>query len=164
MILAAALFVFVTNERAGTVTVIDAGTDRVVNTIRVGTRPRGIAASGEKVFVAVSHFRDKPTRDRDGVVVIENGRVATRYDCGLDPEGIAMNGASFVVSNEDAGTASIVDTKTKKIAPYITGTEPEGVAVRHDGKWAYITAETSSTVSVIDLQKKKVAANFFVST
>lgn len=165
MILAvAALLLYVTNERAGTVSVIDTSTDTVINTIPVGTRPRGIVASGKKLYVAVSHFRDKPTRDRDGVVVIEGDRVAKRYDCGLDPEGIAMHGDRFVVANEDAGTASIVDVRNGKITPLVTGTEPEGVAISHDGRWAYVTAETSSTITVIDLKANRVATNFFVST
>ena len=70
---AAALLLYVTNERAGTVSVIDAKTDAVVNTFSVGTRPRGIVASGKRLYIAVSHFRDKPTRDRDGVVAVDSG-------------------------------------------------------------------------------------------
>lgn len=32
---------YVTNERAGTITVVDTATDEVVDTIEVGGRPRG---------------------------------------------------------------------------------------------------------------------------
>src|SRR5215204_6118320 len=47
---------YVTNERDGTVTVIDISTDRVVNTINVGARPRGIRTSpdGRTIYVALS--------------------------------------------------------------------------------------------------------------
>ena len=123
---AAALLLYVTNERAGTVSVIDAKTDAVVNTFSVGTRPRGIVASGKRLYIAVSHFRDKPTRDRDGVVAVENDAIVGRLACGLDPEGIAVtsDGTRFVVSNEDAGTASIIDVATGRITPLVTAPSP----------------------------------------
>ena len=37
-------------------------------------------------------------------------------------------------------------------------TEPEGVAVSADGRWVYVTAETSNSVSVIDTRTNKVVA------
>src|SRR5262252_4739761 len=48
------LRVFVTNEKSNNVTVIEAGTQKVLATIPVGERPRGIVASGDgqRVFVA----------------------------------------------------------------------------------------------------------------
>src|SRR5207247_10575962 len=51
--------VFVTNERAGSVPVIDSSTDQVVKTIAVGTRTRGMARghAGRRPCVAVRHFR-----------------------------------------------------------------------------------------------------------
>ncbi|MEE9123120.1 MAG: hypothetical protein V3U14_01315, partial [candidate division NC10 bacterium] len=36
------------------------------------------------------------------------------------------------------------------------GVEPEGVAVSPDGKWVYISSETSHTISVIDTATDKV--------
>src|SRR5689334_4175077 len=48
--------IFVSNERAGTVTIIDGGDFKVIDTIAVGKRPRGIHTSpdGKKVYVALS--------------------------------------------------------------------------------------------------------------
>ena len=48
--------VFITNERAGTISVIDAATDKVVDTIMTGARPRGIRVSenGKHAYVAIS--------------------------------------------------------------------------------------------------------------
>src|SRR5882724_8003606 len=47
---------YVTNEDSRELSVVDATTDRVVATIEVGTRPRGVHAStdGRTVFVALS--------------------------------------------------------------------------------------------------------------
>src|SRR4051812_32143111 len=48
--------VFVTNEGSGTLSVIDAESERVVATLPVGRRPRGVRASpdGKLLYVAVS--------------------------------------------------------------------------------------------------------------
>src|SRR5882724_8113369 len=48
--------IFVSNEKAGTVTVIDGADFKVSGTITVGKRPRGIHASpdGRTVYVALS--------------------------------------------------------------------------------------------------------------
>jgi YVTN family beta-propeller protein len=48
--------IFVTNERSGDVTVISGGDFKVLATIPVGKRPRGIHASpdGKTVYVALS--------------------------------------------------------------------------------------------------------------
>src|SRR5476649_1802901 len=48
--------VFVTNERSGDVTVINGAHNKVIDTIAVGKRPRGIHASadGSTLYVALS--------------------------------------------------------------------------------------------------------------
>src|SRR4029453_15678497 len=57
--------------------------------------------------------------------------------------------------------ASVTEAaKGKVIASLIVGIEPEGVAVSPDGRWVYVTAETSNTVSVIDTRANRVVASF----
>src|SRR5215212_5990013 len=48
---------FVTNERDGTITVIDTGTNRVFSTIKVGGRVRGIRLNPDRtrIWVAISY-------------------------------------------------------------------------------------------------------------
>jgi PQQ-dependent catabolism-associated beta-propeller protein len=161
--------VFVSNERAGTVTVIDAGREGVVDTIRVGTRPRGIHVSrdGQTLYVATSDTRLRTQGSGDAIVAIDiaSRRVRARFDAGSDPEQFAISpdGRWLFSANEDAGTASITDVGRRTIvATLAVGIEPEGVAISPDGLWVYVTAETSNTVSVIDTRRKAVAANFMV--
>jgi YVTN family beta-propeller protein len=157
--------IFVTSERAGTVTMIDGAT---IKTISVGTRPRGIVLSpnGKRLYVAVSHFHGQPSKTPDGVVAIDpvTMKIVRRYKAGTEPEGIGMtpDGKRFCVANEDAGTASIVDTGSGRNVALVTGTEPEGVAASDDGTLIYVTAETSNTVTVIDPKNNAVTANIFV--
>src|SRR5690349_4510904 len=71
-------FAYVTNEKDGTITVIDTSTDRVYSTIKVGGRLRGIRLSPDKqkIWVAISYpsnqsqGEDKIAElDRDGYVL-----------------------------------------------------------------------------------------------
>src|SRR5215470_13181767 len=76
--------IYVSNEASDDVTVIDAKSERVIATIPVGKRPRGIQASadGRFVFVALSGSPNAPPgvdedslpppdRSQDGIGVID---------------------------------------------------------------------------------------------
>jgi PQQ-dependent catabolism-associated beta-propeller protein len=162
---------YVSNERAGTIQVIDMATDRVVKTLPIHDRPRGMAISpdGKRLYVAVSWWRDgkRPRTGRERIAVLDAATLQPirDYPAGTDPECIAAspNGQRLYLSNEDVGTASIVDVATGKTrATLIVGTEPEGVTASPDGKWVYVTAETSNVLTVIDAQTEQVAANILV--
>jgi PQQ-dependent catabolism-associated beta-propeller protein len=160
---------FVSNERARTVSVIDTVKDRVVRTMRMPARPRGIAASGDRLFVALSDIRWQDETDADGILSIDvrSGRVLTRFDAGSDPERFVLSRdrQRLVATNEDAGTATVTSLDDgRHLATLIVGIEPEGVAVSPDGRWAYVTAETSNTVSVIDLASLSVVSTFLVDS
>ena len=163
---------YVTNERDGTISVIDTKSHRVVSSIEVGARPRGIRMSpdGSTLYVARSTPRGEPYSDPDNRIVavdVRTRRVTAEYEVGTDPEqlGVSNDGRFLFASNEDAGTATVVDVESgRPVATLIVGIEPEGVTVSPDGKWAYVTAETSNTVSVIDTEKKEVVASFLVGS
>jgi PQQ-dependent catabolism-associated beta-propeller protein len=170
LILAAQLYV--TNERDGTIQIIDTATDRITATAKIGNRPRGMAVSpdGKRLYVAVSWWRDgnRPrTADRERIAAIDAKTLKPirDYTAGSDPECVAVSpdGQRLYLSNEDAGTAAIVDVASgKQRATLVVGTEPEGVTASPDGKWVYITAETSNVITVIDAKQEKVAANIMV--
>lgn len=158
---------FVTNERDGTITVIDTGADRVYSTIKVGGRLRGIRLNPDRtrVWVAISY----PTNESQGEDKIAEldlkGNVIAKYEAGTDPENFVVNdhATRLYIANEDAGTASITDVKTNRvIATMPVGLEPEGAAMSPDGRWVYITSESSSSVSVIDTQNGQVVKQFLV--
>lgn len=166
----AALFLatlFVTNERAGTVSVIDTDTDTIVATKTIGNRPRGIAVSGGRIYIAVSQWRDRPRTGREAIVALDTKTFAPvrEYKSGTDPEVVTVSpdGKRLYLSNEDAGNASVVDVATgRHLATLIVGTEPEGVTVSPNGKLVYVACESSNTVTVIDAKAQKVIANILV--
>jgi PQQ-dependent catabolism-associated beta-propeller protein len=164
--------IFITNERSGTITVIDSTTDKIIDTIPVGGRPRGIriGGSGRFAYVAVSApFKDQTAKGFDRVIVLDTstGKIHKSIDVGADPEQLAVDPDErhVYVSNEDDGTATVVDIETgAPVAVLVTGIEPEGVTSSPDGRWVYVMAETSSTVTVIDAEKQKVVNTFLVGT
>jgi putative membrane protein len=160
-------FAFVTNERDGTITVIDTKTDQVYSTIKVGGRLRGIRLSPdrERIWVAISYPTNQ-SQGEDKIVELDvHGNVIKKYEAGTDPENFVIddNATRLYIANEDAGTASITDVKANQvIATMPVGLEPEGAAISPDGRWVYITSETSSSVSVIDTKTGQVLKTFLV--
>src|SRR5262249_41029062 len=83
----AAPLVYVSNERSDDVTIIDAAIDRVVATVPVGSRPRGIGVSpdGRAVYVALGN--------EGAIAVLETqSRTVTRkLNAGSNPETFAVS-------------------------------------------------------------------------
>src|SRR3989440_3883246 len=132
---------YVSNERDGTITVIDTATDRAVSTIKVGARPRGIQLGPDQktICVALSYPTNQSSgEDKIAVIDCASEQVVAKYDAGTDPEQFVVNrdGTRLYIANEDAGTASVTDVKQNKvIASMPVGLEPEGVALSPDGRW-----------------------------
>src|ERR1700759_846017 len=73
---------YVSNERAGTVSVIDTTTDSVVSTIKVGARARGIHLSpdGGSVWVALSYQNGHGDgEDKIAAIDTRSERIAAKY-------------------------------------------------------------------------------------
>src|SRR5215203_383490 len=103
--------VFVTNERDGTISVIDSQTDKVIDTIFTGARPRGIrmSADGKNAYIALSTPIKKPPKPEDNRIVVldtTSGAITKSINVGSDPEQLAVSEdqSLLYVSNEDAGT------------------------------------------------------------
>jgi DNA-binding beta-propeller fold protein YncE len=47
----------------------------------------------------------------------------------------------------------------KQIATLVGGVHAVGVAISPDGKWAFVKAETSNSVSVLDARRNTLASN-----
>jgi len=158
---------FVSNERDGTITVIDTKTDQPVSTIKVGGRLRGIRLSADRntLWVAISYPTNQ-SQGEDKIAQLDlNGNIIAKYEAGTDPENFVLDdhATRLYIANEDAGTASITDIKANRvIASMPVGLEPEGAAMSPDGRWVYITSEASSSVSVIDTQTGQVVKTFLV--
>src|SRR2546423_131596 len=86
---------YVTNERDGTITVIDTATDRVVSTFNVGGRLRGVRVGPDgRVYVAVSTPSGKsydPKENHVAAVAAAGGEGVATYEVGPDPGQFALS-------------------------------------------------------------------------
>jgi YVTN family beta-propeller protein len=163
---------YVTNEIAGTVTVIDEPSHTVVATVPLGKRPRGMQATadGRQIFVALSGSpiagpgvdEDKlppkdPAADGVGVLNTVSLKLARILKGIANPEQLAMAQGRIYSASEETELLSILDAASGNVLGTVpTGEEPEGVAVSADGKTAYVTVEGDDTVAVIDTATAKV--------
>jgi YVTN family beta-propeller protein len=167
---------YVSNEDGQSVTVLDADSAAVIETIAIGKRPRGLklTADGSRLFVAVSGLPKCPPSvpdeecaklerdlEADGIAVVDTAthKVVQVLHAGSDPEQFALSrdGKRLFVANEDAATMSVVDVASGKVVQRVpVGREPEGVAVTPDGRWVLITNESDNSVSIIDTGTLKI--------
>ena len=155
--------VYVSDEQANVIHVIDAPRWHAITTIAVGQRPRGLAlsADGRTLYVAASNDH------RIDVVDVASRKVTGTVPSGPDPERFALSpdGRWLYVANEDDSLVSFVDIGAKKIVREVdVGAEPEGMAVSPDGRWVVCTSESASLVHVIDARSGALVDSISVGT
>ena len=171
--------VYVTNEMSGDLTVIDGPSLRVIATVPLGKRPRGIQLSpdGKRLYVALSGspiagpgdasrgaVADK-TADGIGILDVRSLKVLRRLRGVSDPEQFAItpDGRQLFAASEDTGAAAAFALATGKItANFKVGLEPEGVRISPDGRFVNVTSEAENLVAVISTVTNRVAKRFEV--
>ena len=116
-----------TNERGGTVTIIDAASLEVAATVPLGKRPRGIVtnADGSRVYVALS---------------------------GSPIAGPGVDEKTLPPADKGADGIGVVDTASQQLLQVLrAGSDPETVALSADGGHAYIANEDTAQASVVQL-------------
>jgi YVTN family beta-propeller protein len=139
--------IYVSNEKSGDVTVIDGGDQRILATIPVGKRPRGIHASpdGKTVYVALSGtpIAAPPQLDAKGNPIFQKGR--------------DDNDDDDVKSDKSADAIGILDVAQRKLTGRISaGSDPEEFSLSKDGTKFYVSNEDVKTASVISIATGKV--------
>jgi YVTN family beta-propeller protein len=172
--------ILVTNERSGTLSVIDGPTRKVIGTVQMGKRPRGLKLSpdGKLVYVALSgspiagpgvNTSKLPPADKgaDGIGIVDLATLKLlRILRGVsDPEQLAVSadGKRLYIASEDTGRAVVQDASTgATIASMPVGGEPEGVTLSPDGRFVYMSSEEDHHIAVIDTTSNKVVTTFNV--
>ena len=173
--------VYVANEEANTVSVLDAASFKTVATVPVGKMPHNVQVSpdGKTVWVTNNGEPAKAANPaahkgmakgehaamgKAGAVwLIDAGShsVVAKVPVGLHPAHVVVSpdGRLAYVTNGGDNTVSVVDTSTKQVVASIpTGTFPHGIRFRPDGKEAYVANLKGGTVSVIDVASQKEVA------
>jgi len=144
---------FVTNEQGGDISVVDVAAAKVIATIPVGKRPRGIRLSpdGSTLFVALSGSPaagpgvdesklPPPDKKADGigVVSVREQKLIRVIRAGSDPEqtAISKDGTRLFVANEDAGELTVVSVEDGHVLATLNEslgeTEPDGHNLERD--------------------------------
>jgi PQQ-dependent catabolism-associated beta-propeller protein len=152
---AAELRVFITNEKSNNVTAIEALSGKVLGTIAVGQRPRGITASadGSRVFVANSNSNNISVIDSASLKVIDS------FPAGVDPEGITIDRRNrLYVANENESALTIIDVSKREIIKrHQVGLEPETAVLSPDERWVTVSNESSNDIYFINTETAAMA-------
>ncbi|TAN53561.1 MAG: hypothetical protein EPN21_01205 [Methylococcaceae bacterium] len=153
--------IYVTLEKDNALAVVDGIDGKLVKTVKVGLRPRGIALSHDRkqLYVAVSDSHSIQVLD------VATLKIVGKLPSGRDPETFAVDpsGERLYVSNEDDNLVTVVDVASQKIIKQIpVGVEPEGIAVSPDGRWVVCASETTNMAHWIDAKTLEVVDNTLV--
>jgi len=140
--------IFVSNERSGDISIIDGSDFKVVGTIPVGKRPRGIHVSpdGKTVYVATSGtpIEGPPPLDAAGNPILKKSNKDDDDD-------------DKAKADKSADGIRIIDVATRKVTGKLNaGSDPEEFAVSKDGSRIYVSNEDIKTATVINIASGKV--------
>jgi YVTN family beta-propeller protein len=138
--------VYVTNERSGDVTIIDGATNKVVTTIPVGKRPRGIhpGPDGGTIYVALSGTPIEGPPELDA-----NGNPIFKRDKDDDDDDDA--------ADKSADGIGLLDVATRKLVKKISvGSDPEEFDISRDGTRLFVSNEDVKTASSVNITNGKV--------
>ena len=153
--------VFVTLEKDNAIAVVDPVEGKLLNTIAIGQRPRGIVLSKDQQQLYIATSDDNTIQ----VIDINSLKPVATLPSGEDPETFAMSpaGDHLFVSNEDDSLVTVIDIKQKKAIKKIpVGVEPEPIAVSPDGKWIVSGSEATNMVHWINKDTLAVEHNTLV--
>ena len=172
--------VYVANEDAGTVSVIDTTSFKVLTSIRVGKMPHNVQLSpdGKIAWVTNNGEPDPGTasRQRDlnkeahagmakpGAVWLidtETNAVIAKIVVGLDPTHVVLtpDGRFAYITNGGDNSVTAIDAAARSVVATIrVGKFPHGLRFAPDGRQAYVANLKGGTVSVIDVASHKEIA------
>jgi len=157
--------VAVANAVAGTVSLINTATNKVIATIPVGTQVVGVVfdPNGGR-FYAVD-----PIGNSVVAVSLPTNTVGTPIGVGsnpflaaIGPAGTPAAGKLYVTNLGNSGignTVSVVDTTTKQVTTVIVGRDgagPAGLAVSPDGTRLWVANSSADTIAIVDTTTNKV--------
>jgi YVTN family beta-propeller protein len=140
---------YVMNGDSNNVSVIDTGSNTVIDTVAVGMRPLRAAITPDGASVYLVNFLS------NSVSVIEtvHNTVVDTISVGTGPQAIAMtpDGAFAYTVNNISNNVSVIDTAHNSVVDTIdVGTRPVGIAITPDGAFAYVANSGSANISVIE--------------
>ena len=178
---AAVVSVYVADEGANTVSVIDATSFKKIGSIPVGQGPHNVQVSPDGKWVWVTNNGDPPkaadtmgaepmSKSEHGAMAgagavwaidAAAGAVVAKVLVGKHPAHVVVagDGRTAYITNGGDNTVSVVDTAAQRVIGVIpVGASPHGLRISPDGKQVWVANLKGGTVSVIDTATRKQVA------
>ena len=173
--------VYVANEGADTVSVLDAASFKTLANVRVGKMPHNVQVSPDGKLVWVTN-NGEPVQAADAsahkgmaqgahdamaqpgavwVIDTRTDAVIAKVPVGMHPAHVVVSpdGRLAYVTNGGDNTVSVIDTAAQRLLATISvGPFPHGLRISPDGKEVYVANLKGGTVSVIDTVGQKEVA------
>lgn len=146
--------VYVTNFDDSTVSVIDAATRVVMQTVAVDDGPIGIAASSDGTRVYIAGFQAGTL----SVLRTGDGRILASVPIGESPNSVAVtpDGAFVAVTDTAADQVAIIAGDTLDVLARVPGgRQPSGLALDGNSRLAFVSNFSGATVTVVDLDAQR---------
>jgi YVTN family beta-propeller protein len=147
----------VANQTAGTVSLVDPRAKRVLDEIKTGDKPAGVAISRDGRKGVVAHWYGYDL----AVLEIKDGKlsIAGRIEVGPEPRGVAItaDGSTAYVAVGVSNEVVRVDLAAQKVTGRLAvGREPRGIGISPDDSRLLVGNTRSGSVSIIDARAFKV--------
>jgi YVTN family beta-propeller protein len=144
--------IYVTNSAGDTVDVVDAATNKVVQTIQGIELPHGVVFSPDGTRVYISNESESVLDVVDG----NNGHILEKVPLSGHPNNLTItkDGKRVLVGiRAGSGSLEIIDTRTlKKIKSIPVSGPVHNVYMTPDGRYAVSGSIDAKTITVVDLQ------------
>ncbi len=153
--------VWVANEDGASLSLIDAGTNKVVTSVEGVEGPHNVQVSPDSRSVWAVSGHDSMAVMLDAGTLAMHGAVRT----GAAPAHVIVtpDGKTIYTTNGADGTATAIDAATMKPRSTIpVGAGPHGLRPSPDGRWVYVANVSGNTLSVIDTATNRNVADIEV--
>lgn len=147
---------YVDNSLGDDLTVIDLGTLKVVDTIKVGNEPHGLCApaDGRRLFTTIESEKNLKTIDTLTGKILGTIAVTGRpNECASTPDGRYVG-----VPIRDGNSVDIVDTAERRVAKVLPVKVPHNCYNAGSNEEMYVSSMGSNEIDVIDLRKLDYSA------
>ncbi len=147
--------VFVTNSDRAQLTVLDARTGALLQTVGVGHTPHALLIDKSHHHVFVANVADGTVSVLDG----RSGHIERTVAVGRSPLALALDPRAhrLLVANAGDGSLSVVDTARGQVMGTVAaGRRPVALAVDTSTHRAYIADQERASVSIVDIPTLRV--------
>jgi YVTN family beta-propeller protein len=152
----ARMLLYVDNSLGDDISVIDLGTLKIVDTIRVGNQPHALCApaDGRRLFTTIESENNLKTIDTITGKILDTIPVTGKpNECAATPDGRYVG-----VPIRDGDSVDIVDTAAKKVVKVLPVKMPHNCFNAGNNNDLYVSSMGSNEIDVIDLKKMDYSA------